>query len=104
MIGIELHAARVEPLFGAFTDRAQYDNQFVAYLMIDPAASFQPFSSDDASLVDDFIHRLLDKYIDGEVSLSRDISPAAFRRSKMRSLEFERWNDEDVQQSEDISI
>ena len=122
MIGIELCVAKVEPLYEVFTDRAQYDNQFATYLMIDPItgfapdrwqsfvgpvvvwrASWEPFSADDAFLLYDFLTILLEKYSSGRVRLNRDITPAAFRSSKARSLSYERMNREDVQQSEDIN-
>ncbi len=123
LIGIELCVAKVEPLYEVFSDRVQYDNQFITYLMIDPVcgiapdrwqayvgpavvwrASWQPFSSDDAFLLHDFITTLLDKYSCGQVRPSRDITPAAFLRSKARSLNYEQLNSEDVHQSGDVNI
>ena len=67
-------------------------------------ATFQPFSSDDFWLVQDFLTNLLDKYADSAVQLSRDVTPEAFQKSKRRSLSYERLNQEDVQQSEDVNI
>jgi len=123
LIGIELCVAKVEPLYEFFTDRAQYDNQIITYMMIDPVcgiapdqwqafvgpavvwrASWEPFSADDALLLHDFLTTLLEKYSRGQVRLHRDITPAAFRRSKARSLSYERANREDVHQSDDVNI
>jgi hypothetical protein len=124
LIGIDLCVAKVNPLYEKFNDRAQYDNQWATFLMIDPLmygfapdrwqafvgpvvvwrASWQPFSSDDASLLHDYLTDLLDKYAQRRVRVSRDITPAAFRRSKKRSLQHEQMNSEDVQQSVDVNI
>ena len=124
LIGIDLCVSKVSPLHEKFADRAKYDNEWATFLMIDPLmygfapdrwqafvgpvvvwrASLEPFSSDDASLLHDFLTDLLDKYAQGQVRVSRDITPAAFQRSKERSLRFEEMNSEDVQQSVDVNI
>ena len=67
-------------------------------------ASYEPFSSDDAYLIHDYLNTLLDKYADGEVKLHRDVTSAAFQRSKQATLNFQRLNEEDVQQSKDLNI
>jgi hypothetical protein len=122
MIGIPLCVAKVESV-EAFSDRGDFDNQRMTYLMIDPLsgfapdhwqafvgpavvwrASLQPLSSDDASLFHDFLVRIIDKYSNDKVNPMRDITPAAFRRSKARALNYEKLNPEDVHQSEDVNI
>ena len=55
-------------------------------------------------MLHDFLTDLLDKFAQGLVRVSDDIAPAAFMRSKMRSLRFEELNKEDVQQSFDVNI
>ena len=121
-IGIPLCVAKVKPCC-VLEDRALWDNQRITYLMIDTVtglapgrrqshvgpvvvwrASFQPFSCDDFWLVQNFLTHLLDKYADGAVQLSRDVTPKAFQNSKRRSLSYERLNPADVQQSEDVNI
>ena len=115
--------ARVNTLLDKFTDRADFDNQFVTYLMVDPITGFAPmewqsfvgpamvwrasglpFSADDAYLVHEYLSTLMHKYGSGRVKLHRDITPAAFLRSKKRSLAFQRMNKQAVEQSEDINI
>jgi hypothetical protein len=114
LIGIPLCAAKVEPLI-VFTDRADFDNQWATYLMIDPASGFapdkwqafvgpvvvwrpswEPFSEDDAFLIYDFLCTLLEKYSCGCVRWRRDITPTVFQQSKARSLNFEGLNAEDI--------
>ena len=82
MIGIQLCVAKVDPLNEVLTDRADFDNQFATYLLIDPTSGFaparwqsfvgpvvvwrasrEPFSADDAFLVHDFLSALLDNRI-----------------------------------------
>ena len=123
LIGFPLCVARVKPPLDKFIDRADFDNQFVTYLMIDPYTGFAapewdsfvgpavvwrssglPFSADDAFLVHDYLCTLMEKYGSGHVKIRRDITPAAFLRSKRRSLEYERMNTQDDQRSKDINI
>ena len=109
-IGIPLCVAKVKPCC-VLEDRALWDNQRITYLMIDTVtglapgrrqshvgpvvvwrASLQPFSCDDFWLVQNVLTRLLDKYADGAVQLSCDVTPKSLpelqaKESELRAVE-----------------
>ena len=120
-IGIPLCVANVKPCC-VLEDRALWDNQRTTYLMIDTVTGLAPdlrnlmlvpwwfgelpSSPSRVTIFGSFkiLTHLLDKYADGAVQLSCDVTPKAFQNSKRRSLSYERLNPADVQQSEDVNI
>ena len=86
LLGIPLHVTRVRPRPPELVDRADFDNQWATWMMIEPVSGFAPprwqahvgpvvvwrpdgvaVSSHDMCLLNDFLSALLDRYSDGDV-------------------------------------
>mmetsp|Transcript_65972 Transcript_65972/g.136604 ORF Transcript_65972/g.136604 Transcript_65972/m.136604 type:complete len:257 (-) Transcript_65972:214-984(-) len=120
-LGFPLHVTRVQAR-SKLSDRAEFDNQWATYMLIDPRSGFAPdewqsfvgpvvvwrpegdVSSDDVSLLNDFVSDLLNgPYCEGTLEPDRDLTPAAWARHRERTLENLRLNPR-MEQYEDLHI
>lgn len=103
LFGVPLVIQQIPPVV-PLRERVDYDNQWATFFMIDPVTGFAPpkwqsfigpvlvyrpegmhLSMDDICVLNDVIYRLLDKYGDGDVVPSRDITP---RRVQVQKKEW----------------
>eukprot|EP00928_Gymnodinium_smaydae_P038677 TRINITY_DN26627_c0_g1_i1.p1 TRINITY_DN26627_c0_g1~~TRINITY_DN26627_c0_g1_i1.p1 ORF type:complete len:279 (+),score=35.50 TRINITY_DN26627_c0_g1_i1:81-839(+) len=120
VLGFPLRLSRVLPR-SDLRERADWDNQWATWMMIDPKTGFAPdnwqsfvgpvvvwrsdgqISSDDMCLLNDFLDGLLDKYSEGSVVPEKHLTPEAWTRAKEKILENKRLNPH-MQQYKDLNI
>jgi len=120
-VGVPLLVAKARP-YKTLRERADYDNQWATWLMIDPNSGFAPdawqsfigpvwvyreddrvFNWDDMLIMSDYLLHLLDLFGDGEVTPD-DITARAFQDVKERKLEEQRMNPDQLEQTLDLNI
>eukprot|EP00929_Paragymnodinium_shiwhaense_P088312 TRINITY_DN48600_c0_g1_i1.p1 TRINITY_DN48600_c0_g1~~TRINITY_DN48600_c0_g1_i1.p1 ORF type:complete len:262 (+),score=48.06 TRINITY_DN48600_c0_g1_i1:94-879(+) len=117
--GVPLRVMKAAP-FKELKDRADYDNQWATFMMIDEQSGFAPpcyqshvgpvyiyrsngpLSVDDVLFLYDWISNLLERWSDGTVKPSH-LTSKALQACKQRYLDNERLNP-DYHQSTDINI
>jgi len=120
-LGFPLHLARVKPR-SEFRGRADYDNQWATFMMIDEGTGFAPtawqsyvgpvvvwrpggapVTAGDMCVFNDFLSSILDKYAVGRVRPEKDLTPEAWVRKRNSILENQRMNPHE-EQYDDINI
>lgn len=121
LLAFPLCVTRVEPRT-QLHDRADLDNQWATYMMIEPVSGFAPpdwqshvgpvvvwrpdgaVSSDDMALLNDFLSGLLEgPYGEGTVDPDKDLTPDAWAKRKKKILKCRR-DDKQIQQYTDLHI